>query len=213
MASDSTRWIAIAALVLSGGVVGVIVGRWTFEPPPAVATPFDTPVRVDLAPLIEEIRRANESVLHAVSDSERSVPVNSTREVAVLDSNALSRLTSTLERTNELLSRAGNGLRGQPSGLEKWKGDGFASIDAMAARMAQFVGSDQWSDVTEEEFRVRHAGWTRDEVLARYGPPKSISANERGVHLNYECRLPSEADPRHVWFFTSEGLLIDSGID
>lgn len=213
MASDSTRFIAVAALVLAGCAIGIVIGRWTVEPAPAQPAPFEhSSALVDLTPIVSELRRANDAVLEAVRER---APTNSKeitgREPAFPDANVLTKLVAAIERNNTHLERADAERQAQRTTQAKLKGPGYPSLDAMFDQMQQMVGvgeSAEWMENIGKELRVKHMAWTRDDLLDRYGAPAAIHGSDRGVSFFYERRTSN--DRRSVNFLTSEGLVTEA---
>lgn len=123
----------------------------------------------------------------------------SAREVAVPNSDALNRLATTLERTNELLANSERDGLLRNLNSSRWKSEGYLSMDALTEMMErERAAGDGWPQKTQDELRQRHAGWTREDLFGRYGAPTSVEAGERGLTVLYGSTS----------FFIAEGLVI-----
>jgi hypothetical protein len=202
--------VACLALALSGIAVGVLIGRWTAATPlQASAAPE---VRVDLTPILDELRRINPSTLaptHQTSDA--SIPAPANREPARQNAEDSDRLAAAIEKLNGLLERSGSISDLGSTALEKWKGPGFQTLDEMFQRVVQIrdaTGNGGWISQALNEMRDAHFGWTRQNLLERYGKPSSMLSGDRGLAINYAHeRRPGVVDT--IGFNCTDGLVAD----
>jgi len=205
-----TTVIACAALALASCALGIVLGRWTDAPVAPAPAPIGMQTAPpDLEPLLTELRQGNEALLRALAArGANSNPDSTPRESVMPSSDTTERLAAAVEKLTGLLERSGTRLGGLSPALEKWKGPGFPSLDALFDRMEAIsgVGDPEWPDKVSTELRQAHLAWTRDDVFERYGAPTSFAGGDRGLSLIFQ-RVVKPDGIETVSFGTSEGLI------
>jgi len=213
MRPTGTTVIACVALVLASCALGVVLGRWSNPPTAASPTPVEVQTQPqDLRPLIEEMKQEHETLLQVLRErSGASNPSSTQRESLAQPSDATERLAAAVDRLNALLARSDTRLGGVSPALERWKGPGFPSLDALFERMETIsgAGDPEWPGKVSSELRQAHLAWTREDVFERYGPPTSLGAGDHGMSLNF-VRIVQPDVTRSVTFVTSDGLITEA---
>lgn len=212
MRPTGTTVIACVALALSCCALGVVLGRWTNASGAGVPTPVEAQAQApDLRPLLDEIRQANEALLHALRERRGDPNPNfNQRESVAQPSDATEQLVAAVGKLNALLERSGTRLGGFSPALEKWKGPGFPSLDAMFERMEAIsgVGDPEWPEKVTAELQKAHLAWTREDVFERYGAPTSLGAGVHGMSLIFQ-RVVGPDVTETVHFATSDGFITE----
>jgi len=213
MRPTGTTVIACVALVLASCALGVVLGRWSNPPTAASPTPVEVQTQPqDLRPLIEEMKQEHETLLQVLRErSGASNPSSTQRESLAQPSDATERLAAAVERLNALLERPGTRLGGFSPALERWKGPGFPSLDALFERMEAIsgAGDPEWPQKVSAELLRAHLAWTREDIFERYGAPTSLSAGDHGMSLIFTRSVQPDAR-ESVTFVTSEGLITET---
>ena len=208
---SATTVIACVALALSGCAVGILLGRWTATPAPVSEHTVETAApQADLRPAMAEIQRTSETILQAIQarGSARQVTSSPAESPGVIPDN-IDRLTAAIETLNTLLQGNGARVAGRTSSIEKWRGPGYASLDALWQRVHQIArgGDDNWSEKFDSEMRQAHLAWTRDDLFERYGAPTVLNAKDRGLELSYQRRHDEESIESIV-FLVADDLVV-----
>lgn len=227
MKPASPSWFAALALLCGGAAFGVLAGRWSASPGgESPSLPSAAPESIagvdDLRRSIDDLARALRERPSALAPRAPSADgAADSRLPALADGPGLERLTSAVERLNELLraspARSGAAPAPSRSGAGAMIGPGFASLDAMRASIDAIrrAHPDDIDSYASREFSRAHVLWTREDVIDRYGLPLRVEPNgDHQVNLIYEALdLP---DQRVYFCFCTRiepgGLLVDAGV-
>jgi outer membrane murein-binding lipoprotein Lpp len=211
MASSSTTAIASGALVLAGCAVGILLGRWTAVSSPASEHNTETgALQADLRPAMAEIQRTSETILQTIQARGNTPPFTpSQRESATFAPDNLDRLTTAIETLNALLQTNGGRVGGRSPAIEKWKGPGFPTLDALWTRVHQIARANDpdWGEKFDSEMRQAHLAWTREDLFERYGAPTILNAKDRGLELGYQRKLEEDAI-ESIAFLVADDLVV-----
>lgn len=201
MASSTTSVIATGWLVLAGAALGFFVGRWTTGSPQDPTAPPSAPANQDLAPILAELRKLNETLSIQSHGSDPASTPGPNREPATPRSDTTDRFEAAVERLDQILKGAESRLgRGQAT-IEGLKGEGYPSLDAM------FQRAESLKETFGDELRARHILWSVEDVVERYGKPSTINSPNNCVYLLYTRRDVSGGD-EEVTFTIAGGLVV-----
>lgn len=157
-----------------------MLGRWSAAPPSTAPGQGIEPVRAeapDLGPLLTEIRQGHDAILRELREKPTAPNAEPTRQPAITDEK-LDRLTAAVAQMNERLEA---GL------LKAGKGSGLASLvvlqDTLRRKKALIDAGVEPRGSLDEELRTAHAGWTRDDFVSRYGPPRGTAELDDGTRI------------------------------
>lgn len=210
LASSPTTVIASAALVLAGRAVGILLGRWTSASAVIERSAEAGPPQSDIRPALTELQRTTEAILQTLrarGGTSQSSPDKQESATPVPD--GLDRLAAAVETLNILLQGNGGRMLERSAAIQKWKGTGFMSLNAMWTRIHEIAGAglEDWSDKLNSELREAHLAWTREDLFERYGAPTVISATSRGLQLGYQRKLEEESI-ESITFLVADDLVV-----
>jgi hypothetical protein len=197
----SPRWFSGAALLVAGGAIGVLAGRWSAMTGSARDAVAAAPEPATAGSGIDDLRRSIDDLARALRERPLSSPSASNsldvapteRQPALSDTAGLDRLASAVERLDELLraspSRAGAGPAEARGSGGASIGPGYPSIAAMRASVEAIrrAHPDDIDSYASREFSRAHVLWTREDVIQRYGLPLRVEPNgDHSVNLVYE---------------------------
>ena len=187
---SATTVIACVALALSGCAVGILLGRWTAAPSPVSEHNIEMPaLQADIANALNGFQASAEGVLQAIRAREaapQSAPGQ--RESAAPSPENLDRLTAAIERLDALIQANSRHVGGGSPAVEKSKGPGFPSLEALWQRVHEIMQTDdpkRLDTLVTEMCRV-HLAWTREDLFQRYGAPQALSGKDRDFDLTYK---------------------------
>ncbi len=217
MISRPIGWLAAITLLAIGVVSGVLIERWlAASNATQVASTARDSTNGDVTASLAELRLAIDKLPSSVRDQVRDELAGATaRQPIDGAASDIARLAQAVEQLNQLLakpefkSETKRALgRGAP---ESWKGPGYPAIDTMCKRFDELrLGAiGDWRQASEEEFTNAHMLWTRDDVIARYGPPHRANTTA-GIGLVYDQYAFQEPDATcWIEFTTQEGVVTD----
>lgn len=202
MASSTTTVIATGWLVLAGAALGFFIGRLTTGSPQDPTTPPSAPANQDLAPILAELRKLNETLSIQSRRSDPAPTAGSNRESAAPRSDTADRFEAAVERLDQILKGAEARLeRGQATIEQAKKGEGYPSLDAM------FQRAESSKDTFGDEVRARHILWSLEDAIGRYGTPSSINTSNGSVLLQYS-RQKASGESEAVTLVVTSGLVL-----
>jgi hypothetical protein len=211
---SATTVIACLALALSGCAVGILLGRWTTSPAPASEHSVEAAApQPDMRPLLEEIKRAIETLPQAMRERHDPDPASATgRESATTSSETLDRMTVAVERLNDLLARGavGSGVGSTPTDVVK--GPGYPSLEAVWQTVDSGLvptDPDSMSKVNTELTRA-HLLWRNEDLIQRYGASSGVGQKGSAIQLVY-TRPQTPDHPHDVMFELSFGVVVRVG--
>jgi hypothetical protein len=210
LASSSTTVIASAALVLSGCAVGILLGRWTASQPQVASASATGAGPAELAPLLAEMRKLNET-LQLQRETRGPVPTATPiREDASSHSDRSGELAAAINRLNDVLERTGDRGGGVRASIQKLKGEGYPSLDAMFQRVEALLtaGQNPSNDLLSSEMKQLHRLWTREDLFEHYGSPTQMSGT--GGVLTVIYSRPKEPEGQEVVGFQTMDDLVTS---
>jgi hypothetical protein len=179
--------IACAVLALCGVAVGVLLGRWTAPPAFVSARPEGQPDRVDLSPVLAAIQDLKQALPASSNEGQARIPASLPTEPTTLNSGDIERLSTAVEKLNEIIERRTRGLSKVGSSDSAWKGPGFPTLGDLHDRVRYWrLSKDpKWREKLADELNEAHGFWTRDEVLDRYGKPTELRSGGASLNLTY----------------------------
>jgi hypothetical protein len=209
MASSPGTVITCAALLLSGIVVGILIGRWTASPASVGAHSEVVPTQVDQSLVLAAIQDLKQTLSRPTREADgRSLAGAATDESTAINSSQIDRLIASVDKLSELIEQRSKSMDKLRADKTVWEGQGFPSVSAVLDRIhtARRSNDPQWRQKVYGELSDAHSLWTRDEVLERYGKPTSLAGNPGGVMLVYS-RDSGDGQEEMVMFLVSDGYV------
>jgi len=211
MRPPGTTVTACAALALASCALGVVLGRWTVAPVGEVPRGDAPTASIDLAPLVAELRHTNELLQGRHGEDLSASPVQASREPATTTMAGSDQLLAAINRLSAAVESIGGvaDLASRPTAMHR--GPGFPSLDAMWQRALEFALSEdpKREQLANDEFSQAHVGWTRDEVIERYGAPSTIKTEPNTLALCYQREMgPERGAVATIGFLINEGRVI-----
>ena len=162
MRNGVANLVAGGVLALASGAAGYFLGRSNSDPP-ETAGPQVQAVETDLGPVLEELRSLRSEVRAARGSR---TPVSETGATAqeAIPEDRIAKLQETLDQIAK---------RQVEAARREGRGAGFADLAAIARRIQLLEGGFEAAGTVRNEIRAAHARWSRADLHARYGAPRS----------------------------------------
>jgi hypothetical protein len=213
MRLSATTVILSAVLVSIGCGFTLILVRWISPSPSAESTraePASGPS--DLAPAIAELRRAIEDLNRTMQARGRLDAGSPTPRESVLPApGSQEQLELAISRLNELMHGNGEGVSAAGMAERPWKGSGCSNLLTIWQEFdaARAPDAPVGLRVLNQQLERAHVGWSRQDVIDRYGPPTHITGAPSGLVFLYNRTAEPSANGT-IRFETCEGMVINS---